>query len=189
VTNRGPNKKWALLAIIIIGLLLIAIGGYWVLKEEPQPPPAPTLPRMANLPPKREAPSPPEPSYPPDAPVLEQVRNALREGITPSEAVIKAEALPKRPESADAAFLLLEYAADSGNVKAALLVGRYYDPTYDGPSGSIRKNPTTAYEWYRSAVKGGQTEARIELDRLRNYLEVKSTEGSREAKELLSAWR
>ena len=106
------------------------------------------LPRMANLPTAKKTVTPPPPSYPPDAPVLEQARKALREGIDPDAALALAKSLPDRPERADAAFLLLEYAAENGNREAALAVGHFYDPTRDTPSGTIRKNPLTAYEWY-----------------------------------------
>ena len=66
---------------------------------------------MANLPPKKTTiKPPPPPSYTPDAPVLEQARLALKEGLSPQEAVDLSMSLPKSPERADAAFLLLEYA-------------------------------------------------------------------------------
>jgi TPR repeat protein len=143
---------------------------------------------MANQPPKEEEIAPPEPSYPPDAPVLEQARTALREGISPDEAVDFAGSLPESPERADAVFLLLEYAADEGNKEAALAVGRFYDPTHEGPSGSILKNPSTAYDWYREALSGGQAQAAEDLARLHDWVEEQSTQGSRSAKELLGRW-
>jgi len=148
------------------------------------------LPRMANLPPKKETiPPPPPPSYTPDAPVLEQARKALREGISPEEALALARSLPDSPERADAAFLLLEYAADSGNAEAALAVARYYDPADKEPSGTIRKNPQTAYNWYREALTGGQEKAKNNLAQLRSWVEAEADEGSHEARELLKNWR
>jgi TPR repeat protein len=144
---------------------------------------------MANLPPRTETKLPPPPSYPSDAPVLDQVRKALRDGITPAEAVVMARALPDRPERADAAFLLLEYAAENGNAEAALAVGCFYDPSDEGVSGTIRKNPTTAYDWYTKALAGGQKSAHTKLSRLRSWVEAKATQGSREAQLLLNDWR
>ena len=145
---------------------------------------------MANLPPKKEAiPPPPPPTYEPDAPVLEQARKALREGITPEDAVIMARSLPESPEKADAAFLLLEYAADSGNAEAALAVARYYDPTDKDPSGTIRKNAETSYGWYLEASAGGQDDAGARLDRLRSWVEEQANQGSVEARELLKSWQ
>jgi TPR repeat protein len=130
---------------------------------------------MANLPPKPEPSMPPPPSYAPDAPVLEQAREALREGISPAEAVTMAKALPDRPERADAAFLLLEYAAESGNAEAALAVGRFYDPA--------------AFEWYQEALAKGQKQANNQLAKLRLWVEEKANQGSSQAKELLNSWR
>jgi TPR repeat protein len=99
-----------------------------------------------------------------------------------------AKALPDRPERADAAFLLLEYAAESGNAEAALAVGRFYDPAYEGSSGSIRKNPTTAFEWYQEALAKGQKQAHNQLAKLRLWVEEKAKQGSSQAKELLNSW-
>lgn len=182
------NRLWLLTAAIIFGLLVIISIGYWALKGEPETVQPTAPPRMANLPPKTEPTMPPPPSYPPDAPVLEQAREALREGISPADAVTMAKALPDRPERADAAFLLLEYAAESGNAEAALAVGRFYDPAYEGSSGSIRKNPTTAFEWYQEALTKGQKQAHNQLAKLRLWVEEKAKQGSSQAKELLDSW-
>ena len=184
----NQNRRWLQIGAIIIVLLVIILGGYWVLKGGRETAKPTALPRMANLPPKPETTTPPTPSYAPDAPILEQAREALREGIGPAEAVTMAKTLPDRPERADAAFLLLEYAAESGNVEAAFAVGRFYDPAYEGSSGSIRKNPTTAYEWYQKALAGGQRQAQSQLARLRLWVEEKAEQGSGQAKELLNSW-
>ena len=180
----------------IVGLVVIAAAGYFIWKsfqaDEVQPKAAPKaeLPRMANLPPKKEAiPVPPPPSYTPDAPALEKARKALRDGISPEEALAMAKSLPESPERADAAFLLLEFAADSGNAEGALAVARYYDPTDDEPSGTIRKNPESAYGWYTEALAGGQENAKARLAQLRTWVEDQATQGSFEARELLNTWR
>jgi hypothetical protein len=180
----------------IVGLVILLVGGYLVWQsfqpEEIQPKVTEKkaeLPRMANLPPKKEAiPPPPPPSYTPDAPVLEKARQALRDGISPEEALALAKSLPESPERADAAFLLLEYAADSGFAEAALAVARYYDPTNDEPSGTIRKDPETAYGWYLEAKAGGQDDANTWLEQLRSWVEKRADEGSVDARELLNNW-
>ena len=191
------NRRWFLIAIII-GLVVVVFGGLWILKtirETSQPETTKKsstqtpLPRMANLPPKETAPIPPPPTYSPNAPVLEQARKALSGGIDPSKAVALAESLPDRPERADAAFLLLEYAADEGHAKAAVAVGQFYDPSYGGPSGSIQKNPATAYDWYQEALSGGHEEAKEQLERLRKWVQEQAEKGSRESQELLKTWR
>ena len=193
---KSGQRWWVLIIACVLGLLIIVGAGYliWnafqVKAPEPQETKVPELPRMANLPPKKTSiPPPPPPSYSPDAPVLEKVRKALREGITPEEALAMAKSLPESPERADAAFLLLEYAADSGNAEAALIVGRYYDPTDTAPSGTIRKSPETAYGWYRDALKGGQEKAKDSLAQLHSWVEKQASDGSSEARELLNNWR
>ena len=110
MANSNQNLRWLLIASIFFGLFVVIFGVYWALKWESEPEPLTALPKMANLPQRTEPAKPPPPSYPSDAPVLEQVRKALREGISPTDAVAMANALPDRPERADAAFLLLEYA-------------------------------------------------------------------------------
>ncbi len=194
---KSRERLWILLIAAVAGLVVIILAGYIVWQSlrveegvKPKETRKPELPRMANLPPKKEAiPTPPPPSYTPDAPVLEQARQALRDGLTPEEAVALARSLPESPERADAAFLLLEYAADSGNAEAALAVARYYDPTDKEPSGTIRKNPETAYVWYKDALTGGQEKAKTHLAELRRWVEAQAQDGSFEARELLNAWR
>lgn len=114
---------------------------------------------------------------------------ALRKGISPSEAVAFANKLPECPERADAAFLLFDYAAESGNALAALALGRYYDPAYSGPSGSIRKDQAIAYEWYQAALAGGQKEAENHLVELRRWGQEQEARGSAKAGNLLNGWR
>ena len=187
----GSNNTW--MVIIAIALIAVIGGGLWLFKgtdkESLPPTPAPLLPKMANLPQKEpEIKPPPEPSYEPDAPVLEQARQALRDGITPAAALAMVTTLPDKPERADAAFLLLEYAADSGNADAALAVGAYYDPSLDLPSGSIRKDPTRAYEWYQTALAGGQAESKDRLDGLHRWVVASAAGGSADAQVLLETW-
>jgi len=189
------ERLWLFVIVAVVGLVVIAVAGYFIWKSfqggevQPEAAPKAELPRMANLPPKKEViPPPPPPSYTPDAPALERARKALREGISPEDAVALAKSLPESPERADAAFLLLEFAADSGNAEAALAVARYYDPTDKGPSGTIRKNPETAYNWYTEALAGGQENAKIRLAQLRSWVEEQAAQGSIEARELLDIW-
>ncbi len=194
--EKSPERLWIVVISGIVGLVVLVVAGYLVWQSfqvdevKPKEAQKPELPRMANLPPKKEAiPQPPPPSYTPDAPVLEKARKALREGITPEAALALAIALPESPERRDAAFLLLEFAADSGNAEAALAVAHYYDPTDKAPSGTIRKNPETAYGWYTEALAGGQENAKIRLAQLRSWVEEQANQGSYEARELLNIWR
>jgi TPR repeat protein len=193
---KSRERLWIIVIACFVGVVVVAVAGYLVWRSlqvaevKPQETPEAELPRMANLPPKKETiPPPPPPSYTPDAPALERAREALREGITPEEALALANSLPESPERADAAFLLLEFAAEGGNSEAALAVARYYDPTDTAPSGTIRKNPETAYSWYKQARAGGQENAEIRLAQLRSWVEGQANEGSYEARELLKSWR
>ncbi|UCE54784.1 MAG: hypothetical protein JSV31_04890 [Desulfobacterales bacterium] len=192
--EHEPRKRWWILITAVIVIIVIA-GGYlaWRLlrvevstKEQAEPT---KLPRMANLPPKKEAPKPVPPPYSPDAPLLEQVREAMRKGIDPEGAVTLAKSLPDKPEKADAAFILLEYAAEAGHAEAALIVARYFDPTYTGDSGTIIKDPAAAYEWYQAAISGEQLEAQNHLSDLRKWLEKEAANGSFEAREILKNWQ
>lgn len=181
------------MAITAISLVAVIFGGYWLFKDrgkETLPPaPSPSLPKMANLPQKKpEIKPPPKPTYAPDAPVLEQARQALREGITPADALAMAATLPEKPERADAAFLLLEYAAENGNAEAAMAVGEYYDPSLDRSSGSIRKNPAYAFEWYRIALEGGHSESSNRLTDLRRWVVASAENGAADAQALLETW-
>ena len=154
INNKNRRRWWIISVVIVLGLIVIVFGGYLVWdsvrpekeqiqakgKVEVEVEKPPELPRMANQPPKIKAPEPITPSYAPDAPLLEQVRAAMRKGIDPDGALAMAKSLPDKPERADAAFILLEYAAEAGHADAALDVGRYFDPNYKGDSGTIIKN-------------------------------------------------
>lgn len=192
---KSRERLWIVVIGGIVGLVVIVVAGYLVWKSfqvdevKPQAAQKAELPRMANLPPKKETiPPPPPPSYTPDAPALEKARKALREGISPQDALALANSLAESPERADAAFLLLEYAADSGIAEAALAVARYYDPTDTESSGTIRKNAESAYDWYTEALAGGQNTAKTRLAQLRSWVEEQATQGSAEARELLNTW-
>jgi hypothetical protein len=199
VDINGQSRRWFLKATIIVLILIIVAGIWYFIRPKFQATTPQTglgrqttpkeLPRMANLPPPEPVPLPPTPSYGPNAPVIEQARQALREGIDPAGAVALSKTLPESPERPDAAFLLLEYAADEGNAEAALAVGLYYDPTYDGPSGTIRKNPETAYEWYRVALAGGQKDAKKYLDNLKKSVKKQAADGSIKSQALIKKWQ
>jgi hypothetical protein len=194
--DREPRKRWwILITAVIVVMLVIIVGGYMAwralrgdvsTKETSKPA---QLPRMANLPPKKVAPEPVSPPYTPDAPLLEQVREVMRKGTDPVSAVALAKSLPDKPERADAAFILLEYAAEAGHAEAALIVGRYFDPSYTGDRGTIIKDPEAAYEWYQAALSGGKVQAENHLSNLRRWVEEEAAQGSIKARELLSSWQ
>ena len=192
--DEGPRRRWWILIAAAI-IITVIVGGYFAWRGSRQVVPTketaePTkLPRMANLPPKQEAPKPAPPPYSPDAPLLEQVRETMRKGIDPEDAVVLAKSLPQKPERADAAFILLEYAAEAGHAEAALIVARYFDPTSTDDCGTIIKDPEAAYEWYQAALSGGQPEAQNHLSDLRQWVQKEAAQGSREAREVLTNWQ
>lgn len=192
--DNVPQTRWWILITAAIVILLI-VGGYIIWRvSKPEAPiiekaePA-KLPRMANLPPKKELPKPVPPPYPSDAPLLERVRETMRKGIDPEAAVALAKSLPDKPERADAAFILLEYAAEAGHAEAALMVARYFDPTQTEDSGTIIKDPAAAYDWYRQAMSGGQQQAENHLSGLKQWVENEALQGSVDARELLKNWQ
>jgi hypothetical protein len=192
--DQAPRtQRWILITVVIV--IFMAVAGYFTwrslrqslpTKETTEPP---KLPRMANLPPKEEAAQTVAPPYSPDAPLLEQVREAMRKGIDPKDAVGLAKSLPQKPERADAAFILLEYAAEAGHGEAALIVAQYFDPTSTDDSGTIIKDPAAAYEWYQVALSKGQPEAQNHISDLRKWLQKEAAQGSREAREVLTNWQ
>jgi hypothetical protein len=201
IDDKKRGRWWILTIVIVVILAAIVFGGFLVWnslrtkdtniltkgKIEPEKPAE--LPRMANQPPKKEAPEPITPSYTPDAPLLEQVREAMRKGIDPDGALAMAKTLPDKPERADAAFILLEYAAEAKNGEAALEVARYFDPTYAGDSGTIVKDPEVAYDWYQLALSEGFFEAEIHISNLKQWVTKQADDGSYQARELLKEWQ
>ena len=155
--------------------------------------PPPTPRRKKNEPIQVASVSQKQKSVPPALPMgasfLEQAQKALREGIDPAGAVALAKSIPENPNHTDAAFLLLEYAAESGNPQAALAVGHFYDPIHTESGGSIRKNPETAYEWYQTALAKGQKEAEKRLTKLHQWAEKEASKGNSQAKDLLKNWQ
>jgi len=201
IDDKKRGRWWILTIVIVVILAAIVFGGFLVWnslrtkdtniltkgKIETEKPAE--LPRMANQPPKKEAPEPITPSYTPDAPLLEQVREAMRKGIDPDGALAMAKTLPDKPERADAAFILLEYAAEAQNGEAALEVARYFDPTYAGDSGTIVKDPEVAYDWYQLALSEGLFEAEIHISNLKQWVTKQAEDGSYQARELLKQWQ
>jgi hypothetical protein len=192
--DQEPRTRlWILITVAIVITVVAGVFFAWRGSKEAVPTKQtaePTkLPRMANLPPKEEAPKPVPPPYSPDAPLLEQVRKVMRKGIDPQDAVVLAKSLPQKPERADAAFILLEYAGEAGHAEAALIVARYFDPTSTDDSGTIIKDPAAAYEWYQMALSGGQPEAQNHLSELRQWVQKEAAQGSREAREVLTNWQ
>lgn len=142
-------------------------------EQKPGPPPAEKTPAPEAAVPAEAAPAQQQaaPSAPaaPDAaaqPPLQRARGLLRAGATAQQSLELARSM-QTSDAADAAFLLLEDAAQKGNAEAMLHLARFYDPADASPKGSIQPDPAQAREWYEKAKAGGQAAADEGLKNLR----------------------
>ena len=94
-----------------------------------------------------------------------------------------------KPEESDAAFLLLEDAAQKGDAEAMFLVGQFYDPASTLPRGSIPADLTQAKRWYDQALQKGQPQAKAALDTLKEHARALEAKGDAEARSLLQNWQ
>jgi len=177
------------LILLLLVLACAAGGAYWrqvVQTPESAPPttnPTAPTPSAASTPPAPQAA--PAPSK--DLPPLQRARELLRTGITPEQAVELAKDM-QIPEGADGAFLLLEDAAQKGSPEGMLGLARFYDPADAAPKGSIRPDPTQAYDWYGKAKDKGQEAADGKLKALRAWAETEKDRNP-QAKRLLDSWQ
>lgn len=201
-----------LAGLIAIVLLAGAGGAYWLLanREETPPPvavapepvaPEPVVPEpVMTEPAKPEATPPqakPEPQpavaeqAPPAQPLppMERARALLRTGGSPEAALALSKELPHTPEGRDAAYLLLEAAAEQGQPDAMLGLASFYDPRDSAPKGSIVPDAEQAWQWYAKAVAAGKAEAAETQKELRAWLEAEAQKGSAEAKNILTRLR
>ncbi|MCB2187644.1 MAG: hypothetical protein KQJ78_14580 [Deltaproteobacteria bacterium] len=164
--SGGAGWGW-FLGVALLGLVL-AGGGWWGWRAGWFSPPAP-------------------PAHTPTP--LEQARQDLGRQMPPPAALAAGKALWGRMETADAAFLYLEYAAMAGQGEAALLVGEFFDPGDKNPAGSIIKDPAEAREWYLKARAAGIAEAAARLTDLRAAVARQAAAGDARAQDLLTRWQ
>ena len=181
---KSRERLWIVLIAGIVGLVVIVVAGYLVWQSfqvdevKPKAVPKAELPRMANLPPKKEAIPPP------------RLRRTLlmhrrwKRHARPCGKVyhpkmpwpwptLYRKALSGRMRH----FFCWSLQLTAGMREAALAVARYYDPTDKEPSGTIRKNPESAYDWYTEALAGGQENAKTRLAQLRSWVEEQANPG------------
>jgi hypothetical protein len=72
-----------------------------------------------------------------------------------------------------AARRLYEQAAMNGNAEAALAMGRSFDPSYFEKLNvkTGKPDPLMAFQWYKKALDGGLTTARIKIDALNQWMQ------------------
>ena len=190
----GSGKRMALVAAIVL-LLCAGFALWWFVLRTPETPPLPAAPEQPNA---SAAPSKPAPQGAnggaTEKSPLASAREQLRGEALPDVSLAMAKPMRKMdasPEECDAAFLLLEDAAQKGNAEAMFLVGQYYDPTATLPRGSIPVDMTQAKRWYDEALQKGQDKAQAQssLDKLKEYAKAEEAKGNAEARALLQTWK
>ena len=168
------KKSSGSLLWIILGLVLLALAAaavWWFFLRATPPPPPPMAPQT---------------------PATRQAREHLRGTADPATSLELARPLrtPKAGnDESDAAFLLLEDAAQKGNAEAMFLVGQFYDPQSKLPRGSIPADMSQAKHWYDNARSKGYAEADKALAALRRHVEGEAAKGNAEASLLLREWK
>lgn len=165
----APAKSKTPMLIGILVVLLLAGGGafYFLTKDK-----APDTPVVAE-PAKVESP-------------LSLARKHLAGPADPAASLAMAKDYRAKPDGGDAAFLLVEDAAQKGNTKAMLELAGFYDPTDTSPAGSIAKDPRQAWDWYKKAEAAGEATAKDKLAALRAWAETEAPKGSDAAKQILT---
>ena len=163
-------------------------------KEEPEP----TLPKETGpetTEPEATEPETPAPAgpvqaqpeaIPPPLAPMEQARQFLRGNGSAADGLALSRTLPQTPEGRDAAYLLLEAAAEQGQPESMLELAAFYDPLDTNPKGSILPDAEQAWEWYGKAEQAGKIEAAGRKQALRAWLEDEVGKGSAAAKDILA---
>ena len=204
--SRGPF-------LLLLALLLLAVLGFalwWFVLRTPATPPmtapgagaeaetaaAPQTPGQDAAKQNAATPNAAGPNAggqtPPQQSPLRMARELLRGQAQPEQSLEAAKPLrtaQASPEQSDAAFLLLEDAAQKGNAAAMYMVAQFYDPQSSLPRGSLPVDLTQAKRWYEAALQKGQAEARPALEALRAYARAQADKGDAEAAALLQGWK
>ncbi|WP_300717422.1 sel1 repeat family protein [uncultured Desulfovibrio sp.] len=189
--KSSGSLLWIILGLVLLALAAAAIWWFFLRATPPPPPMTPQTPETQQGTQDKSAPAATEPA-PAALPPLQQAREHLR-GTADPETSLKL-ALPLRTQQAgveesDAAFLLLEDAAQKGNVEAMFLVGQFYDPQASLPRGSLPADMSQAKHWYESAKAKGHAGADKALADLHRRVEAEAAKGNAEAAFLLRDWK
>lgn len=160
-------------------------------KEQPeQPAEAPSDKQPAASDTGAPAPVAPQPEV--AARPISQARTLLQGGAASADLLNTARPMlsaQASEESSDAAFLLIEQAAQNGdNAEAMYLLAQFYDPNTTLPRGTIQPDLAQAHDWYKKARDKGYGDADASLASLKEACEAKANTGDREARELLQRW-
>lgn len=195
--KSSGSLLWIILGLVLLALAAAAVWWFFLRATPPPPPPmAPQTPatRQEATTPQQTAPAGTEktPAAPAAVAPLQQAREHLRGTADPATSLELARPL-RTPQAgndeSDAAFLLLEDAAQKGNAEAMFLVGQFYDPQSKLPRGSIPADMSQAKHWYENAKSKGYAEADKALATLRRHVEGEAAKGNAEASLLLREWK
>ena len=169
-TDEAKKSGSKLPLLVLLGLVVVgaAAGGLFMMSKDEQA--TPTVTPVAKAP--EETP-------------MTATRKHLSGPADPAASLELAAKFRSVSNGADAAFLLIEDAAQKGNAKGMLLLAGFYDPLDTEPVGSIAKDPKQAWEWYQKAKNAGEAAAEQKLNALKAWAEAEAAKGSAEAKELL----
>ena len=179
-SSSSCSLLWIILGLVLLALAAAAVWWFFLRATPPPPPPmAPQTPapQQEAAAPQQTAPAGTEkaPSAPAAVAPLQQAREHLRGTADPATSLELARPL-RTPQASndesDAAFLLLEDAAQKGNAEAMFLVGQCYDPQSKLPR-----------------VSKGYAEADKALAALRRHVEGEAAKGNAEASLLLREWK
>ncbi len=183
-----PERRRAVWPVVVLlGLVAAAAACVFLADYTEETPPLPAA----------EAAAPAAAEQPVEAPAdslspIQQARRHLRGQADPAASVALARPLRVpgvQQQDADAAFLLLEDAAQKGNAEAMYLAGQFYDPVCTLPRGSIPTDMAMAGKLYEGARAGGIAEAGAALATLRQHVEAEAAKGNAEARRLLQDWK
>lgn len=183
IPEAEPRRGWR--ARLLLLLVPLVVAGALVNRQ--------TTPDTQPLPEQQDAPVIQGDTPPPAAraAALSDARDLLRRNAPPEETLAAGKAL-RTPDAgdqqSDAAFLLLEDAAQKGSAEAMFLVGTFYDPASNLPRGSIPPDMAQARYWYEAARDKGYAESARALSALRDLAGRKARQGDGEARLLLQSW-
>jgi len=195
--EKKPKGK-GLVVLLLVLAALAAAAVWWFVLRAPEKAPLPVPPAAAEQTPGNEkqppaaAPQPGSQGAQSQPTPLAAAREQLRGQALPDVSLGMAKPLRKadaKPEESDAAFLLLEDAAQKGNADAMFLVAQFYDPASTLPRGSIPVDIAQAKRWYEEALQKGQTQAKAALDALKEHVRALEAKGDPEARSLLQNWQ
>ena len=201
-----PEKsggKGMLVVLLVLALAAAGAAAWWFLLREPEKAPLPTPSAQTQ---NADKPQNSDQAQPKTADAPKQGADAAKPALTPLASAreqLRGQALPDvslamakplrkaeaTPEETDAAFVLLEDAAQKGDAESMYLVGQFYDPASTLPRGSIPADLTQAKRWYDQAAQKGQPQAKAALDKLKEHARALEAKGDAEARALLQNWQ